>query len=64
MYRVSNPTSRAKAVRNAGGFAVISPGETFEMAADWTDAELGRYRAAGLDIVVKRGRPRRMEPDE
>jgi len=45
---VGNPTARAKAVRIAGGHVIIEPGKTETVKSDLTEAEVDRYKAAGL----------------
>lgn len=64
LYLVQNPNTRTKAVKLSDGFVILHSGEQRELDANWTNDELGRYRAAGLVISPKRGRPRKQEYDE
>ena len=45
---VGNPTSRAKAVRIAGGHAIIEAGKSMPLTLQLSAAELQRYTDAGL----------------
>lgn len=47
---VKNPTFKSKAVREAGGFTIIKPGKSATVDANWSDLEVDRYRAAGLEF--------------
>ena len=45
---VKNPTSRAKAVRIAGGHVIIEPGKTEKLDDPLSDEDVDRYEAVGL----------------
>ena len=45
---VGNPTHRAKAVRIAGGHAIIEPGKSEALTLMLSAEEVARYEAAGL----------------
>ena len=45
---IGNPTSRAKAVRIAGGQVIIEPGKTETLDDTLSDADVVRYKAVGL----------------
>lgn len=47
---VKNPTFKTKAVRETGGFTVIKPGKSVKVDAIWSDLEVERYKAAGLEF--------------
>ena len=48
LFKVTNPTTKAKAVRIAGGHSIVDAGKSKEMDLDLTDDEGLRYVAAGL----------------
>lgn len=54
-FNVENPTGKSKAVREAGGLTIIKPGKKASVEADWSDAEVARYEAAGLKIAKATG---------
>lgn len=56
---VSNPTHKSKAVRVPGGYAVILPGETLTVGADWPSDQRAQYAAAGLVITETKAPPRK-----
>jgi hypothetical protein len=49
-YSVENPTSKKKAVRAEGGLKVIGVRSKATVDAEWSDAEVERYEAAGLKV--------------
>ena len=59
MISIHNPTSRSKAVRDAGGLVVIKPNETAKVTGDWTEAERLRYEAAGLEPVAAKAKTKK-----
>jgi len=56
---VTNPTSRAKAVRIAGGHFVIEPGKTEKLDDPLSDEDVLRYKAVGLTFPT----PKQAEAD-
>lgn len=59
-YLVSNPTMKGKAVRAAGGLAVIPAGKAQEFDEAWAPDLIARYEAAGL--VVKEAAKAKPKP--
>lgn len=55
-YSIENPTGKKKAVREDGGLTVVLPGQKVTAEAEWTDAEVAKYEAAGLKIGKASGR--------
>jgi len=53
--KVTNPTNKAKAVRIAGGHAILKPGKSEGLEVNFTDEERARYVEAGLVFKVAKG---------
>ena len=49
---VKNPTSRAKAVRIAGGHVIIEPGKTEKLDDPLSDEYVDLYEAVGLTFAT------------
>jgi len=54
---VGNPTARAKAVRIAGGHAIVEPGTTVTLDDSLSDADVLRYEAVGLTFPKAKAQP-------
>lgn len=62
-YKVTNNDYRSKAVLVVGGHALVGPGETKTVEADWSDERIEAYRACKLTIGLADHEADASEPD-
>lgn len=60
-FSVKNPTPKKKAVRAAGGILVINPGKSEKVSEDWSEGDVAKYEAAGLEVKESKSSTKKSE---